>query len=368
MNQQLVGSMNKTWGGKRHFPKPFCDVGLVLKALQQHEELVCDLGPYEAVSTSSGVEVAGLHRNLELIRALVKVEKSCEIHSQPLRTAVQQLLVADPSLNKTKWNGQVWINLRVERLTCLLNHFRAVCRDSKLYQLAALKLKSSEMLRLKEVMDLVELRVAPLDPLPKGPYEDPKSLQKDSTSEATPAESSRPEKVLKKNVSEVSVDSSGFPSMLNDLDVVEDEIDEEPEAPTVDYGDGPVEASSSKWSQHDQKPELTQALGFNKATASVPLKKGALKKAAAKTKSSPSSGTSRTLWLRLYKTVTKKEPFRAYICGTTEQDPQKRLIVEVTQKQSPDYLAIIDNIMDKLEKKSISKDEALAMKQQLRNP
>ena len=364
MNQQLVGSM-KSWGGKRHFSKPFADVGLVFKALRQHEELVCDLGPYEAISTGCAVDAAGLHRNLELIRALVKVEKSCEIHSQPLRTAVQHLLVDDPSRNKTKWNGQVWINLRVERLTCLLNHFRNLCRDSKLYASATLKLKSCEMLTLKEVLDLVELRVAPVDPLPKGQLEHPKSLQKDSESEATPAESSRPEKVLKKNVSEVSVDSSGFPSMLKD--VAEDEIDEEPVAPTVDYGDGQIEASSSKWSQYDQKPELMQALGFNKASGSVPLKKGALKKAAAKTKNSPSSGTSHTLWVRLYKTVTKKEPFRAYICGTTPQDPQKRLIVEVTQKQSPDYLAIIDNIMVKLEKKNISKDEALAMKQQLCN-
>lgn len=358
----------KSWGGKRHLAKPMQDAGLVLKALQEHEKLVCDLGPYEAVRTSSGVEAAGLYQNLELILALVKVEKTCEIHSQPLRAALQQLLVADPSLNKTKWNGQVWIGLRVERITTLLTHFRTLCRDSKIYQQAALKLKSMEMVSLKGVMDLVELRIAPIDPAPKGPYEPPSSLQKAALQkEAARAESSRPEKVLKKNVSEVSVDSSGFPRMLKDLGG--DDIDEEPEAPTVDYEDvKPEKSSNCKWSQGDQKPELMNALGFNKATASPPLKKGALKKAAAKPKSSPSSSSSRTLWLKLYKTVTKKEPFRAYICGTTEQDPQKRLIVEVTQKQSPDYLAIIDKIMDNLDKKSISKDEALAMKQQLCNP
>ena len=352
--------MNKTWGGRRHFPKPFCDAGLVLKALQENEQLVCDLGPYEAVSTSSGIEAPGLYQNLNLIEALVKVEKTCEIHSQPLRVAVQQLLVADPGLNKTKWNGQVWINLRVERLTTLLNHFRTLCRDNRVYQSAALKLRAVEMVKLKEVMDLVELRVAPVDPLPKGPYqetEDP--LQKGGTSEP-----SKPEKNLKRNVSEVSVDSSGFPMVLKDA---EDDIDARTEDYTALEETAPLKSSSSaNWSQHDRNPDLMQALGFNKSE-SLPLKKGALKKASAKPKSIPSSGTARTVWLKLYKTVTKKDPFRAYICGTTEKDPQKRLIVEVTQKQSPDYLAIIEKIMEKLEKKNISKEEAMAMKQQLCN-
>ena len=33
------------------------------------------------------------------------------------------------------------------------------------------------------------------------------------------------------------------------------------------------------------------------------------------------------VWVKFYKTVTKKEPFRAYIQGVSQQDLAKRLIV-----------------------------------------
>ena len=211
----------KGWGGKRHTAKPICDAGLVLKALKLHDQMVADLGPYEAISASSGVDPVGLMKNLPLISALVDVEKSCEIHSQPLRAALQQLLLSDTSLNQSKFNGQVWISLRIERLTALLNHFRALCRDAKVYQSAALKLKSADMIQLKAVMDVVELRPLAGEPLGKGsPEQDPLEkgspeqapLEKgtDDTGSKLPSTSSRS---LKPTLSEVSIDSSGYPAL-----------------------------------------------------------------------------------------------------------------------------------------------------------
>ena len=69
--------------------------------------------------------------------------------------------------------------------------------------------------------------------------------------------------------------------------------------------------------------------------------------------------------MKLYKVVTKKEPFRAYIQGVSQHDPVKRLIVEVGRKQHPEYLKIVDQILEKLKSENISKQEAVALKQEL---
>ena len=70
-------------------------------------------------------------------------------------------------------------------------------------------------------------------------------------------------------------------------------------------------------------------------------------------------------WLKIKKTVTKKQP-RAYLTGTTEQDGKLRLIVEVTAKRCPGgYNQIIDEIWTALEKDCLTKEEARKMKEKL---
>ena len=125
-------------------------------------------------------------------------------------------------------------------------------------------------------------------------------------------------------------------------------------------------SSQSSWQSSDQNDVLKDALGFSPPTVHVPLKKGALKKAAGKADSSGSLDGP-CVWKNLYKVITKKEPLRAYIQGSSSDDVKKRLIVEVTQKQSPDYLAIIDKIYEKLKTDNISKAQALAMRADLCN-
>ena len=111
-------------GGARHHTKPWVDQGLLYAALVAHQDLVKDLGRYEHISRSNAPEPRGVMHCLDLWKALVKVEPSEKVHSQPLRQALLSLLSEYPSLNTTKHTGGVWCNLKLERISYLLNHCR----------------------------------------------------------------------------------------------------------------------------------------------------------------------------------------------------------------------------------------------------
>lgn len=58
-------------GGARHFGKPYVDPGLLYVALSSHCDLVKDLGTYELMSRTQGVDPKGLVKVLDLVKALV---------------------------------------------------------------------------------------------------------------------------------------------------------------------------------------------------------------------------------------------------------------------------------------------------------
>jgi len=271
----------KSRGGKRHLAKPTADAGLVYKALSANEDFVKDLGAYEVLSRNAGVDYKSLVANIDLIKALVKVERSGEIHSQPLRSALTKMLVDSPELNKTKWNGEVWVNLKGERITCLMYHFRKVARDALEdgLKIAAVKLKPAEFIQLKEVVGMVELR--DLDgadnfeksattsevgrgtvqygsdaeaTLEKGtPYDD-KTLEK--------GDYSKTRKQLQRNISDVSMDSQGFPKMLGSPSPEPERSSHTPRfTPGRPRRISAAAASSSSW-EAPQDKELRDALGF----------------------------------------------------------------------------------------------------------
>ena len=153
----LVKTMIRARGGARHHSKPYIDVGLVYKALSANAELVKDLGPYEHISRNGGVDYKGLVQVLDLLKAFVRVEPSAEIHPQPLKQALLRLLADIPEINATKYNGNVWTQLRQERCTCMLYHLRSVARDKEKLKFAAGKLTAAQYANLKELVDMIEL-------------------------------------------------------------------------------------------------------------------------------------------------------------------------------------------------------------------
>lgn len=136
------------------------------------------------------------------------------------------MLIKDPALNTTKWNGSVWANLRQERLTCMLYHLRRLARDQDGLKQAAIKLSGSEYAQLKDLIGMIDLRDFGIEKcnLAKGAST---VLEKENLCEETQPQSPGqttvaynddelppPKRRLKAQVSEVSVDSTGFPNML----------------------------------------------------------------------------------------------------------------------------------------------------------
>ena len=106
-----------------------------------------------------------------------------------------------PDANTSKFSGEVWINLRTERLTVLLYHVRKLAQGTNLHQ-AAIKLTKNEYKQLQEILNVVELReeVAQKEPHHKAIAdiaEKPRSLKKGDS-----------------DASELSMDPSGFPCMF----------------------------------------------------------------------------------------------------------------------------------------------------------
>ena len=129
----------------------------------------------------------GLLHCLPLLKGLIKLEPTCEIHGSSLGQGLFQLLVAEPALNDTPWNGSVWLGMKVERVTSLLYHMRRLKGSQSEMATCAAKLTGGEYLQLQEVAKLIKKK------------------------DAERGESTRK---LKKEISEVSLDSEGYPLSL----------------------------------------------------------------------------------------------------------------------------------------------------------
>ena len=165
------------------------------------------------------------------------------------------------------------------------------------------------------------------------------------------AEERPAKKKLKKNDSDVSLDSAGFPMMLKTP---------ENEKKTAA---NPSRLLQKRVGQSVPQPEpthenLKKAMGVGHLAKCLkkPAASGAFKRPAAAVKSTGA-------WHKIYKTTPKKE--RAYLCGTKAPGEKQKLIVEVTATMSKQYMLIIEKIKEALENDNISKEEALKMRAEL---
>ena len=385
-----------TKGGNRHTKKPEVDVGLLLNVFTEHSSLVADLGPYEHIGRSQSCHPKGLLKVLPLTKGLLQLSDTGEVHSQSLRSALMNLLLAKPSLSSTIYNGAVWCGTRVERVGVILFHMRTLKFGSEM-KIAAAHLTGSELQMLQEVVDMIakkpEVEEAPL------PLEKRESI----------AEPNEDKKKLKKEDSEVSVDSSGFPKCFNTPEAKEsltkgcvehslakgDASAASPPSLTTGEEQGLAEPSflrrrpghmASKCAKDET---LQEELGFGtmkrpasstapkkttkkpagsltKGPAAGPLTKG---KPSASSEESLSKGSSkRKPWTRLTWVQTKKAPWRAYICGSHKPNAKSadcKLIVETAKNRSLKYLQILEKIYSKLEQEHYTKQEALDMRVEL---
>ena len=199
---QEVESLEKDMsgrGGPRHKAKPHLDTHLLYQILVDHKDLVQDMGSYEYIGTSSAPDIRGLVRNMDLWVALGKAEPTAEVAPAPLKQALLSLLTNHTEMNNSKHRGEVWVQLRANRIIILLAHVRKVKRDGNLaLEKAAARLCMADFHLLQN--GLKHIQPTPVLPLEKGPLEKGK--------EATPQKGDRR---LSKNDSDVSMDSNGWP-------------------------------------------------------------------------------------------------------------------------------------------------------------
>ena len=334
-------------GGPRHFAKPWVESGLLFDLLSKHEDLMKNFKTYESISSQGAIDPKGIMHAIDFIDDLLEVAPACEVHCQPLRSAFLRVLTAKPHLNQTTHSGSIWVHQRSERVSVLLSHFRRLARQGTNSKCAS-SLTALEMAKLNNTLKKVELR--------DGEEALPAPLENGD-------ESPQPsKKKLKKEISDVSMDSKGYPSLLKTPEAVTPE--------KVDKGKAGPSRLLQKRSNTCQlmgdvkaNPELREAV-FGASTKKN-KKPAALKKPSAALKKN-AVPTARKKWLSINKTKAKK-PERAYLCGTQTIGEKSRLIVEVSRAKSSKYNMIIDKIKAALEKDQLSKEEAKALKEELCN-
>ena len=374
-------------GGIRHTKKPEVDVGLLLEVLNCNKTMLRDLGPYEQISRTQSCHAKGLLKCLPLIKGLIELEPTAEIHSQSIRSALMQLLVAQPTVNDTKWSGSVWCGLKVERVGVLLNHMRRL-RSPVDMKTCAAHLTGNELVQLQDVVNMIaEKNTAGSGTIP---------TQNSFDGHESPE---RAGKRLKKEVSDASLDSNGFPNCLKSPPPSEKNspLQKGNGTSSLAKGDAQPLAQPSfirrrpgQTMAQDMAAEapsrLQEDLGFvGKKPASKKAKgkkkpcqkdaKGAKNASPAKQKDaggakSASPAQPTTPWTRITMTKTAKKPWRAYICGSTKEGAlvkDCRLIVETTYTRHPKYLEILEDIKKKVMEENLTKEQALELREKLYN-
>ena len=120
-----------------------------------------DLKGYEVLSRNSAHNPFALYQALPLIDALVELESSTEIHAQTMRSALLHLIVREPELNTSDYNGSVFVNLRAERISVVLHHVRRLARAKAMPSSVIGNLTASQFKELNKTLKKVELREMP---------------------------------------------------------------------------------------------------------------------------------------------------------------------------------------------------------------
>ena len=125
-------------------------------------------------------------------------------------------------------------------------------------------------------------------------------------------------------------------------------------------------AASSAGEKANLKSKLGMVAKMKRPAAKLAKKASAKKKPLKEGPVTTHAGASPAAFPRKVWTKLQKEPWRAYICGTTADDgkPPLHLIVETRHKNHVQYLEILQHIKDRLEQDHLTKDEAVQLRKE----
>jgi hypothetical protein len=120
-------------GGHRHKSKDALDMAQAHSLFELHCDLIADLGSYETVQRSRSIDAQGLHAMCPLLMDIVvHLCPSAEPKESDLRSAIQRLLMRDPAMNNSGTSNMTWVNSKAEKLSTALNHLRRLKRADAL--------------------------------------------------------------------------------------------------------------------------------------------------------------------------------------------------------------------------------------------
>ena len=355
-------------GGHRNFVKSYIDPGILFDTLSRHDDLLPQFGAYDHVSRNQSIDPKGLLQVLPLVKSLIKASPSCEIHSNPLRGALLQLVCSKPNLNTSKWNGTVWSNLRCERIGVVLHHMRRLKNSPEEVRKAAGKLTGAEIAELQNVVDSIVIA-----------GEEPKRKLKKETSEVSlgsdgyPTEFKTPEQkgkgegekqpLLKGKNS--AKKRSGQEALLKGQSACSAAASSPPRFLRSRKG---AMATNPPEEEQEHSEQFAEAMGFKKPKGQKKEKKlkmpASAKVKGMKRPACALAKSDKRPWVKLSITYARK-PQRAYIMGSKEEKAKPKLVVEVSSVRSASYKEIIQKIYKKIKAENLSKQEALKLRGEL---
>ena len=382
-------------GGARHFTKPVVDTDVLYSCLEKHQAMVSNLGQYDHISRSQGVDAKGLvNFDTSMERPLEAVSLWRDPPSaNEAGPAVPPVRAPRLERRETQWPGlgepqggapELLTGPCQEAGWAQCKHGPCCCQA--LQGRLQLPAGSSEVLG-KELRTLQKGKGAPLQDKPLEKVQEGQPLQgilkrKGPVEKAATQPSCLgKDRRLKQESSDVSLDAHSFPTMFASPDLSN-------KAGGAKALEKAEEATGRPGQRLVAGQSLKEAMGFlpckakakpkalGKAKAKGNGKAKALEKATAKAKAlgkavakKPATGSlekeERKHWVKIRKTCAKN-PERAYLCGTTIAGSSKlHLIVEVSATRCPQYSQVIDDIWTALEKEAITKQEAKDLKEKL---
>ena len=200
-------------GGPRRGPIPSVGAGAlsdVFDEIAKERKLPFDFGIYEHLTRSQAASGRGLVANGCVIRAFAQVAPAGQIQHLEMK----HQFLARASHNKSHLKHDLWAGLRTDKVTVILCHWRRICREPERLRQCIKSCTPHETLAIRDLVALYKD-----DPAQNGAEAvSPRtigsvvSLPEDKVEE--PACTNKDVRVLKLKVSEVSVDSDGFPATL----------------------------------------------------------------------------------------------------------------------------------------------------------
>ena len=199
------------------------------KAVERKGSDAFKMGEYDQKKVSTAVSAKGIHQNVDYIREFYKIS-SGEILAGQLK---QCILKYGHSHNDSEWKDDLWAGRKASQMVCLLSHVRRLKREEAKLRQCLLQATGAER---QTILELVGLQPA----CKKAAAEACKKALP-SSSAALPArqtitvsksdadqQACKKARILKPAISDVSVDSNGFPMILQSPKSSKQEEEEAP--------------------------------------------------------------------------------------------------------------------------------------------